>query len=363
MHIPGNFHCLIIRTEGFSNEEKQHIIDVYTQYGRDVMYEHFKTKKILPFAAKTFCNLGIDTDFWQPIIESYRDRNRKVIAFLDAAYKAMKDHGVKKVFLSENFGALLSAKNDIGLFASGDTDNCYAPEEYEKICDALESIGCKCKRVMALNRLNSMAWYPPERFGLPDGFYMGLQPKPLSRLFQPSFVDMDDFDGWDNMWTYKDTAIQIANHTALMYICMLHISLHSFSRAPDIRLYIDLLNMAQTDVDYDKIIYWCNKNHTKTRVSVAATIANELMGTNIPESVTDQTNRKKCLLKLVYDEKENDLIYEPQGLKTLEIELKCHDRGMVHGLLDVLFPDSKWMKETYGSSSVLSCFKHIFRLL
>ena len=144
---------------------------------------------------------------------------------------------------------------------------------------------------------------------------------------------------------------------------MLHISLHSFSRAPDIRLYTDTLNMSMSQVDYSKIEGWSKKNNTKTRVSVAATLTNNLMKTNIPEKVTNQTNRKKKVLRLVYNSIENDLIYEPQGLKVWRIECCCDDKGFIHGMMDIAFPNKEWMREIYGKSNVGAYLKHIRRIL
>lgn len=363
MDLNTDINCLIIRAEGLSERDEQRIRDIYTQYGKKSLYEYFKVKKILPFAAKTFSRLKLDKDFWTSILEEYRERNRKIITFLDEAYAVMDAHGAHKVFLSENFGALLSVDGDIGLFASGDTDNCYAPEEKNKIYQALVNIGCTYRETYSYRRLNGTAFFPPARYGLPEGFYLGTQPTPLSRLKLPSFVNMEDFDGWRDTYYYKNTHIRLANPTALMYICILHISLHSFSRAPDIRLYSDLLNMSKTNVDYDEIVDWCKKNKTQTRVSVATTLSNALIKTNIPIKVTNQTYRKNSVLKRVYDTNINYLINEPHGLKVLAIEIHCDDEGVIHGICKLAFPDKIWLSKTYGSTSLLAYFKHVRRLL
>lgn len=363
MIVNGNFNSIIIRTEGLSEQEKELVVSTYKENGKDTMYEYFKTKKILPFAAKTFSNLGIDVDYWEPILEEYRERNKKVVAFLDVAYKAMQEHGVKKAFLTENFAALLTSGRDLGLFASGDVDNCYSPDEKEKMYKALQSIGCRYEERYSLKRLNGSSWYPPKEFGLPDSFHIGFQPGPLSRLFLPGFVDMEDFNGWEEIQTYQDTHIQLPSHNVLMYICMLHISLHSFSRAPDIRLYTDILNMASVDVDYGQIEKWAQKNKTKVRASVVATLSNNLMKTNFPDSVVNLTSKKKKVLSLVYDASINDLIYEPRGLKVLKIECRCNDKSAIKGLFEIAFPNKEWIKATYGGSGVLSYLKHIIRII
>ena len=346
MKITGNFNSIIIRTEGLTNQEIDLVNSIYNENGKGAMYEYFKTRKVLPFAAKTFCNLNMDTSFWMPVLEEYRERNTKIVAFLDAAYKALRDYGVKNAFVTENFGALLTSGRDIGLFASGDVDNCYDENEKDKLYQALQSIGCTYQEYYSIKRLNGSAWYAPKDYGLPENFHIGFQPGPLSRWFIPGFVEMCDFNGWDGIRAYQNTYIQLADPSVLMYICMLHISLHSFSRAPDIRLYTDTLNMSLSQVDYSKIMDWAKKNNTKTRVSVAATLTNNLMKTNIPENITNQTKRKKKVLRLVYNPAENDLIYEPQGLKVLQIECLCDDKGFLHGMMDIAFPEKEWMIQT-----------------
>ena len=363
MKTTGCFNSIIIRTEGLSEQEKELVCSVYQENGKTAMYEYFNTKKILPFAAKTFCNLGLDSDFWLPILEEYRERNRKIVAFLDVAYKTLREYGVKKAFLTENFSALLTSGRDIGLFASGDVDNCYDPEEKEKIYSALKSLGCTYRERYSLKRLNGTAWYLPPEYGLPKKFHVGFQPTPLSRLYLPNFVSMNDFDGWKDLYNYKDTSIQLPNPDTLLYICMLHISLHSFARAPDIRLYTDILNATQVEIDYKKIEDWAKKNNTKTRVSTAATLANYLMKTNIPDNIANLTDRKNKLINLVYDQSANDLIYEPQGLKVLKIESRCDDKGVIHGLFVIAFPEKGWMRQTYGGCGLGSYLKHIVRIL
>lgn len=363
MKMTGSFNSIIIRTEGFSDQEIDLVKSIYKEKGQNVMYEYFTKKKILPFAAKTFCNLDIDSDFWMPILEQYRDRNSKIVSFLNTVYITLRDFGVKKAFVTENFAALLTSGRDIGLFASGDVDNCYDPSEKEKVYAALESLGCRKRERYSLKRLNSTAWFMPPEYGLPENYHVGFQPTPLSRLYLPNFVSMDDFNGWEGLRCYKDTCIQLPNPNTLLYICMLHISLHSFSRAPDIRLYTDVLNATQVQIDFNRIEEWSKKNHTKTRVATAATLSNILMKTNIPDSVTNLTNRKNKVLKLVYNPSEKDLIYEPKGLKVLKIESRCDDRGVLHGLLVIAFPEKEWMRQTYGGCGFGSYLKHIIRIL
>lgn len=358
-----NFYCLLIRGTNLTKEEKTHIADIYTQYGKDGMLQLLTKKKILPFGAKAFVECDLDTGYWSDILCSFRERNRNILYFLNEAYKVLEKYGVRKMFVSENFGALLSCDGDIGLFSSGDIDNYADPAEKQNIYAAMEELGCTRKERFAVQHQIAAEFYPPESYHLPEKFYLSVDFYPLARLKLPCFIHADDFVDWNNMRNYADSHIHLAPADALTYICMLHISLHSFSRAPDIRLYIDLLNMWKAGADYDVIAAWCRRDKTVIRAGTACAVSNKLMKTAYPDSITNASKRIPKVMKKVFDAQKNDLIYEPSPIKILCIECLCDDRSNLHGLHDMLFPDRAWISQTYGKNGMSAYLKHWKRLL
>lgn len=331
--------------------------------GKDAVYEAVKTKKILPFAAKAICECGIDVDFWSRISDIYRYRNESILRFLDKAYRSLAECGVKKMFVSENFGALLLSGGDLSLFASGDVDNYADPAEKDKIYAAFDAIGCTRKERYAGKHQIAAEFFPSEDENLPEKFYVSVDFYPLARLKLPCFVRADDFVEWDKLSVYPGTAIKLPPASSLMYICLCHISLHSFSRAPDIRLYIDIMNMEKTNIDYSLIHQWCRRDHTCTRAATAADLANKLMKTQIPDDVIHLTDRRLKIEKIVYNPVTNDLIYEPKGFKIFRIEALCNDKGAINGCLEILFPKKTWMKSVYGSGSLKAYIKHFVKVI
>lgn len=358
-----NFYSLLIRGQGLDQKEQQHLKNVYDEYGRERLYKMAESKKILPFAARTFAEYGYDTEFWQNILETYRERNRKILRCLNEVYKRLRQAGVRKMFVSENFGALLSVGEDIALFASGDVDNYADPAEKEKIYKAFENLGYTRKERYSGQHQIAAEFFPPPEVDIPEKFYISVDFYPLARLKLPCFIEADKFVSWDKITEYKDTGIMLPPPNALMYICMLHISLHSFSRAPDIRLYIDMLNMSKTQIDYDIIQQWCERDHTSARASTAAELSNMLMKTDFPDNITQLSKRRTQIEKIVFDFKKNDLIYEPGRLKVLLIEMLCNDNGNLSGFIDILFPDRLWMKRVYGSCGITAHLKHFVKVL
>lgn len=352
---------LIIK-ENITESEKQKIISAYSKKTVEDVFGEVKAKKVIPFAAKTFSEVCLDTEFWKSKLEFYRERNKKILELLDTVYSTLEKYGVKKMFVTENFGALLSADGDIGLFASGDVDNCADYSEKQRIYAGFEELGFeRCERFALKNHIATT--FHPHNKEIGEDFYISVDFHPLARLKLPCFVNADDFIDWDKLYCYKDTCVKLAPVNSLMYICMLHISLHSFSRAPDARLYMDIINLSKLSVDWKLIMKWAKKDNTKVRLSTSANIANRLFGVEMPEDVLSLSKRCEKVLKQVYDENIRDLIYEPKGLKVLRIEALCDDNGIISCFIKMAFPDKTWVKQTYGSSSLISYIKHIKRII
>ena len=354
----------LINSEGITEEEKNRVAEVYHKEGKDLIYGQAKERKVLPFAANTMINLDMDTEFWNSVLCDFRERNDSILEALNEAYSALRRHGVKKMFVSENFGALLSSGNDIGLFASGDVDNYADPCEKDKIYHAFEDLGYSRKeRYSGMHQIAAEFFPPASKEELPDGFYISVDFYPLARLKLPCFIEADSFVDWSKVGCYKDTVIALPPPTALMYICLLHISLHSFSRSPDIRLYVDLLNLVHEQIDFTQIAEWCHRDHTCTRAATAADICNSLFGCRFPESVIGMSGRKDRLKRLVFDAETGDLIYQPRPLKVLRIETACDDYNDFHGLMSIFSPEKAWMKAVYGGYGVAAHVKHFFKVI
>lgn len=345
-------------TESIDNKT---IEDVYNQLGKIGIYDFAKKFKIIPFAAKTCVRLGLDSEYWNGILNDYKVRNQKIIAFLNVAYKVAYEHGVRKMFVSENFGSLLASGTDLSLFASGDVDNHAPIEERDRLYAAMESIGCRKEERFAQNMQIAVEFFPPPNFGLPEEFYMSVDFYPLARLKLPCFIDSNKFVDWDNLYCYEGTNIQLAPPTALAYICLLHTSLHSFMRAPDHRLYIDLYNVFKLELDIEKLKAWSERDNTKTRIAVACRIANAYMETTFPYTLL-QGKRAEKLFEKVFNKDELYLYPEPQKLTVMKIDLMCNDKSNLCGLKEILSPNKVWMRKVYKGTGLIAHIMHFMRI-
>ncbi len=344
------------------------IIGLYQTEGREKIYEYARGKKILPFVAVLLSKIGLDTDYWNDVASAYRKRNEAVIACLDTLFCGFSKKGVKQVFVTENFGAILAADVDKCLFASGDVDMYADPKEKERIYEVFAQLGYRQEERYSHRKLINTTFHNEKI--LPEGFHLGVAWHPLSRMKLPCFVHADDFIQWDRMWKYGDTAINLPDVDALAYICLLHISLHSFSRAPDIRLYVDIQNISMLPVNWEKIVDIAKRDGTIIRLLTAFILSESLVSVNVPEVVLlNRALYEKAvsrLIKLVYDANCNCLRYEPRGFELLQIEACSDDRSVAMGLLNVLFPDPAWVRDFYvgeNGSLVAGYYRHILNLL
>lgn len=337
---------------------------LYDSEGFEKVYAATKKKKMLPYVAVMLVRAGIDEEKWTPVAKFYKERNEAVIKELDNVYRAMQAAGVRKMFVSENFGALLNSGRDTTLFASGDLDNCADLTEKAKIDAVFEGLGYTHEDRYSKKMLVTSSYYSPER--LPSDFYFGLCWEPLSRLKLPCFINQDDFVDWGHLRCYKDTSIKLPPVEALLYICLMHITLHSFHRAPAIRLYADILNSCYNDdADWNTVYDWAKRDHTVTRMMVSANLASMLADVKIPESVAGFKNDKrvKRLLSYVYDAENECLNPEPGKLSVYRIEIACNDKSPLAGLGEMLFPSKAWLRARYGKGVIASAILHLKNLL
>lgn len=349
--------------EDLTAKEVEEAIAFYEAEGYDNVLTKAKKEKMLPFVASMMCRLHKDEQRWRESYLYFEERNTKIISELDRVYKAMDMAEVKKLFLSENLGALLSSKRDIALFASGDADNCSDYSEKDKIYRVMSSLGYNHEECMTGRRVG-MTIFSNDSV-MPDGFHINICWGALYREKQPDLFLIDDIGGWDNMRKYKNTSITLPSTDTLLYICLLHISLHSYNRKPGIRLYEDIYNVTfPNNVDWSNLLKWADCYGTKTRLITSAMISNSLLGVSVPNSIEVGFNNRvvRRLIDMVFCD--GFLKKEPTKIKVLMIEILSYSTSSnyCNGLLRLLWPSKQWLVSSYGKNVFLSYINYITRL-
>lgn len=345
-----------------SEHETNVISQLYKEEGREKIFAHAKKKKIIPGCASLFTKLNIDKKYWKPIADSYRERNEKIVKCLDTVYQTLTNSGATRVAVVENFGALLYSEQDLAMFGSGDADNFADINQKDAIDKTFKNLGFQISENKAGSLLVSSVYRNEDFF--PDGFYFGINWDVTNRLNLPCLTSKSEFARWEEVSLYKDTAIRLPSAETLMYICLMHVSVHGFCKSPDIRLYYDIANVAAKPLNWNQIKRWAEFDNNCLRISTAATLANTMLGVDVPDEILTLGNdrRRKRLLNLVSDKDHIILNDFPNKLTALGIDVFSCDSGILEGLGYVFFPDSEWVRKKYGSL-MAGRVKHILALL
>lgn len=346
-----------------TQEEKRAIIDLHSRVGSGAIHDHAARLKILPFVADLMCRVNVDPTYWDTILASYRDRNGRILAALNEVFRELERNGIEKAFVTENLGALLASGTDTSQFASGDVD-LYADfsqkEAYDRV---LKGLGyAKSERYVHRAILDTKYQRDPE-FGINIARY------PFSRLKLPCTVRADSFVDWARLTTYEDTWIRLPTNEALMYICLLHISVHSYARSPGIRLYADINNLAGSGLDWERVLAFAEHDGTMVRILTSCTVAHSLLGTSVPSLVLSQAAKYgrqiTRLLRAVYDEDQQSL-RSLSNLQVLSVELWSDHASPIEGALKMMFPSKTWVREAYlkdGEWGPIGYLRHLANLL
>lgn len=330
----------------------------YDKYGQAFLYASAASMKVLPFLANLLISIDVDKDYWDKVLSKYRERNNEILLETEQIFAQFSDFSIEKVFLTENFAALLASGNDIALFCSGDIDIFADISEKEKVYLSFKKLGYVYEERYSNNLLINTCF----RLGKIDDFYISVAWEPLSRTKLPSFVSIDDFLNWADLNYYKNSYIKIPDKNSLFYIVSLHMSLHSFTRAPHMRLFADISNVFYLNPDLDWIYNISIKNNTLNRVNLCLELSHKMIDT--PNFFSNLLSKKsKKVLRLLVDYRTNELIIEPGKFRVFLLEILFSDFGFISSLFSILFPQWSWVKFKYGSgksNSKIGCYiKHM----
>ena len=359
---------LSMKVSKLSIEDISIIKKASKKYASVELKEYAQSKKVLPFVAKLFLDLKIEKDYWSNIYTTYEKRNTEILSVLKRVFNLFKEKKINKIFLYENFGALLASDSSIGSFASGDVD-LYSDAIHRKdVVEILSNEGFYPKKTNKSTETVKTEFFNSSLFE--TGFGINIMWKPLSRLKLPFQIDINNSIDWHQLINYKNSNILIPEKEALMYLCLLHTSVHGYHRSPDIRLYTDTDRVALLNPDWNIISSYAKSDRTEVRVAASSILSNKMIDTSLPlnwkNKYLSKYNHLNRLINRVYDSKNNYLKDEPKGLSVLLIEILSSDSNCIKAGFRVLFPNKTWIREYYLHNNeplITGYIRHIKNLL
>ena len=336
---------LSFHTKPLSKTQEDFITDGYTPENAQELIRVATKKKVLPVVGKMMSRLALDSHVWEEKYRFFEKRNQEITRLVEDVFQAFTEAGVTRICAFENYGAMLAAETDIALYSSGDVDLYAQPDQKEQIIRVLAGFGYKPTGDV-LDRRNIMT-----EFFAPDAIVrINVAWKPLRRLSMPMKADTAGYFDWENMGFYKDTAIRLPSPETFLYLCFLRVAVHGYSRSPDIRLYIDTYNATHNDPNWEMVMDWAKADGMATKFVTVATIAQDLIGIDVPEFVMEQAKRDpdcQKILDIAYDFENHTLRYDPSGLQLIKLEAASDNFSVAALLLRMLFPSPNWLSEYY----------------
>ena len=332
-----------------TEEAKQFIANGYTRENREELIRVATKKKVLPVVGKMMVGLETDLDFWEGHYRKFKDRNTCVTVLVADIFAAFQSNGITRICAFENYGAMLAAGTDIALYSSGDVDLYAEIDQKEAIIRVMDTFGYK-PTMDDINKRNIMTEFLKD-----DGIIrINIAWKPLRRFSLPFKAQTAKYFQWNEMRYYQNTSIRVPSPETLLYLCFLRIAVHGYSRSPDIRLYIDTFNASYNQPNWNQVIEWAKSDGIYTKFATVATIAHDLIGLDIPESVLSFAQKDKYaqrILAITYDFKKHTLKYDPSGVNLLKVEAASDNRSVVGEIFSMLFPAKEWVKEYYQNEN------------
>lgn len=358
------YHVLFrnaFQSGSISDEDRRSIWDLYQSEGAEAIEKRIRKRKFVPFTANVLDQLGFRDVAWGDLRDSYAIRNRMVIEGLQVLFSSFDRFDVDRVVVVENFGAFLAANAEpLWRFGSGDVDLYGDIKQKERIYAAAEAVGFQYEERYFGRSLISTSFHNARL--LPEGFYFDIGWFPTARLKVPFLDYKEEAVDWERTRFFRNTRIRLPDKESLLYICMLHISVHNFSRQPDIRLYIDIQNaISSGNVDWEKLMRWAKRDGYTNRIATVAYLSREILDCDIPEKVISlcDVKRRNRLIRFVYDAQKKVLLAKPGALDSLRIEMLAHDKSDLKGLMEIIFPSAAWLRQTFGNFLPLAYLRYL----
>lgn len=173
---------------------------------------------------------------------------------------------------------------------------------------------------------------------------------------------------WPSLFTLEPTDALV--------VATVHASMHSYVRAPGIRLYAEIDRIIHDlSIDWEAFVYRVRAVGASTRVYVSLMVAEGLVGTPIPTSVLDALAPpdavRQRLLALVSRIGVLGVTGRRLGpVRTIQLDRLLDDRKTVDWLAAVVLPDAQWLRRHFedgrtrqAESLALLHLRRVLRLL
>lgn len=155
----------------------------------------------------------------------------------------------------------------------------------------------------------------------------------------------------------------VLSPTDALVVAAIHASMHSFVRAPGLRLYAEIDRLARQDVDWDVVIRDLRECRASARALVSLRIAAGLLGSPVPDSVCGRLEAEAPSAKAVLALIARHGVVAPKRplgrASTIALDRRLDGRPLRSWLRDTLAPSESWLREHFARDKGVSSVAHL----
>lgn len=292
-----------------------------------------------------------------PIVGSVIEANEKrVRVLLEAARRVvhrLEGEGIPSAVI-EGAGALLASGTPAASYCAGDIDLLVDEGRWPAVRDVLAQ-----EHFTPADRRGRPTYREEFRRIGDEGreIWIEIGCKPFDRMWVP-FAFPDVY----SQWLARRVAVEeprglfvLSPEDRLLQVAV-HTSLHSWVRAPGLRLHTDVDRLVRTGgIDWNALVTAAIDSGVETRVALSLCIAEGLLDTPIPKEVTEVLSRKrKVHLAREMLRTEGILASKKRklrGFRAVYLDYLVSEKPLRQWLRAAALPEERWMRDHFDRKS------------
>lgn len=353
--------------DGVVNEIRERYLEI-----RNQLIDNAKKNKMMPFIAKMLLDAGIDSTYWNDVLKEYRLRNSNAKAELIAILECLGQNGIC-AYPIENFASLILTGADLAMFASGDIDVYVQSREYERVNIIMQGLGYFAE---SRSEICGDFYRKP---GVEIGFNMMWTWQARENCPMETKLEQNNLGVNAGIADWGIDGIEVGlgiiggggyiGADELMYMCLVHSSVHYYAAKPGLRLYYDICLLGKQNINWNQVYRYAEADGYLNRVAASAYFACERVHAVVPEefysSIIGTDRRAKRLVDFINKMWEANTLYADFTIiHKIFIESFSNDECVVKTIYKMLFPNRLWINRKYhGDSYLKNWLKHVACLL
>ncbi|MFN2489704.1 MAG: nucleotidyltransferase family protein [Actinomycetota bacterium] len=333
-----------------SSAETSSLALLYEELGETRVRRHAQVNGLEHLVGVVIDEEGLDLSAdWRAALDVNRRRVEELVRTATRVGRDLEKEGCPTALI-EGAATLVSTGLPLATYSSQDMDFLVAAGQWTTVVRVLERHG----------------FAPTDRHRHPTirtefqkttasgDLWLDVGPKPFDRVWTP-LTYHDRSSAWLAERVSGSTAdeVNVLRPSHTLALAVMHASLHSFVRAPGLRLYIDIdRTVSHRPIDWQSFVDEVRKMHIDTRAYIALTTSQTLLGTRVDPSVLDTLRpsrvRLHALHRLLRDE--TPLWSSKRKLprhKAIALDACISQESPARWLQSTLVPPEPWMREHF----------------